>query len=45
MVAAEAVQEHQRAAGADTLVVEREFPDVESAWGDSIFHGRNLPME
>src|ERR1700688_4346224 len=38
MVAAEAVQKDNRRAGADPLVVEREFPNLESARGDSIFH-------
>src|ERR1700719_1816099 len=38
MVSAEAVQKDNRRAGADPLVVEREFPDLESARGDSIFH-------
>ena len=38
MVAAEAMQKNNRRAGADPLVVEREFPNLESARGDSIFH-------
>src|SRR5690348_3106623 len=38
MIAAEAMQKNNWRAGADPLVVEREFPNLESARGDSIFH-------
>ena len=38
MVPAEAMQKDQWPAGANALVVKREFTDLESAGGDSIFH-------
>src|SRR5258705_4521049 len=42
MVAAEAVQKDDCRAGPDALVIEREFSDLQSARGDSIFHDTAL---